>query len=178
MKHLSQKFKTYTVLTIQVLLVGLFSLNLTGCGSESDGFQSNDGYYGNYYNMNQWNSRAACNNNTARNYGIPGNQYCPYNGARVNGVAYAQIRVGAEILIDFGMNYVDVCRPDEVPVYEVRYGERRLVDCEYIGGSQWVDTIFYMSPNISACSGGYAGDRNCIPSGPSSYNNQYNTYYR
>ena len=56
----------------------------------------------------------------------------------------------------------------QVPVFSYVYGVKQLTDCEPIAnGNTYFDNIFYYHHNTSECSGAFAGDLNCIPTGAS-----------
>lgn len=130
--------------------------------SSSGGFSANNPYYGSYDPM----SYDACYNQPYQ-VGIINNPHCPYQGQQVNGRYewFAKIEWSGAVYLDFGFRYNDACPAGQVPVYEHQYGQLRLKRCEFVG-NDFVDTIFYNHHNTSSCNGGWAGDRNCIPSYP------------
>lgn len=160
--HLKLNLKTVAIGGFKAVLMVFMAMNIVACDSaNTDGITAN---HPSAYPNNQ--SREACYNQKY-NVGIPGNQFCPYQGQSVNGryEAFAQIEFSGAIYLDFGFQYNDACPPGGVPVYEYTYGQLRLKRCDKIG-NDYVDYVFYNHHNSSSCAGGYAGDRNCIPNFP------------
>ncbi len=165
MKNISQDLRDYKKMGFQAFLTLTMAFSFIAC-SEDSGLSANTPFGSQYYNQ----SSGACGNQRF-NAGIPGNSACPYGGQIINGEleGFAEFRVDGAIYLDFGLQYNDLCPVGEVPVYESRYGQVQLAKCEYVGNDFFDPTFISGHHNSSSCSGGYTGDRNCIP-GAGSYN--------